>query len=705
MNKTQLPDLPTLKWVKVLRDPIWQEIPITSIERKLIQTRAFSRLRGIKQLSFAYLAFPGAVHSRFEHSIGVMHATDQLLQKVKHDSEDGRIWIDAYSRQLLRIVALLHDIGHPPFSHAMENLFSYYPSLVEEEDVPLSPNLLSFLDRTKKRPPDLGRHETFTEYIICHDPQISTLLIEWIEEEEAVVVPPVERKGHCIRQLQGVIAKLAVGQYPYREAVAERLRPLLPLFTSIMSGDIDADKIDYLMRDNYFCGLPYQLDLASLRDCLVPRANDLILLPKARAFIHSLVLLRFRLITEVHHNKWDVLATAMAVEMLEKKLRSLPRAHDQIIESVYTKWDDAELVSFLLQEDATAFNTETPHSDHETRSYFQDILTTQYPLKELAQLSYLETHPHIRECVQLLSERECHRYIPVLQKALREDSHREDIYVDILSVKSPEFSLKLEGGGNLLRDEIIRGISEESTKTLHLKVYGREDKGSVLEIDLERLKQLVPEHVPCETCPIGQRCPSNLDIDRVKKYLAQLSVWLYRRISADCGKDKLIGADFLLLVMEKIDEIVRNESPEWHPIRQDIYAVAKLVWHNLPDLDFLGQMDLTQSEITSQFYQEIRKYEQLGLLAFSREIKEMEGEELDESERMVFRFDRRFRLSEFGRFRLDKVRTIEETKLLPLYQDYVRTWEAVGDTLEHLTEDIAAILRPSSGGRNDLESE
>ena len=129
-DTAKLPRLPRLEWVQTIRDPIWGEIPITEVEKKIIQTESFYRLRGIKQLSFAYLAFPGAVHSRFEHSIGVMHATDMLLKMVRSD-DGNEIEISSFNRQLLRLAALLHDIGHPPFSHVMGNLFSYYPDILK----------------------------------------------------------------------------------------------------------------------------------------------------------------------------------------------------------------------------------------------------------------------------------------------------------------------------------------------------------------------------------------------------------------------------------------------------------------------------------------------------------------------------------------------------------------------------------------------
>ena len=112
------------------RDPIHGFIPVSEEELCIINSPPFQRLRNIHQLATTYLVYHGAEHTRFGHSVGVMHLTsrvfDSVTAKVPHlfsedDDENSRkiVWY----RQLLRLVGLTHDLGHAPFSHASEELF------------------------------------------------------------------------------------------------------------------------------------------------------------------------------------------------------------------------------------------------------------------------------------------------------------------------------------------------------------------------------------------------------------------------------------------------------------------------------------------------------------------------------------------------------------------------------------------------------
>jgi hypothetical protein len=285
--------------------------------------------------------------------------------------------------------------------------------------------------------------------------------------------------------------------------------------------------------------------------------------------------------------------------------------------------------------------------------------------------------------VQILSEPINHHQIPHLQKDLRTATGKHNLFIHIHSVKSPEFSMKLVGGGNLLRDEILRGISEESIKNLHMIVYGGEDFGVVLD----KIIAIDSEPLPCENCVRAKDCIGNLEDPR-KKLLAELAVRRYRKISQECGKSQIIAADFLLLIMEKVGEIAEANNIE-HPIRQELYNIAKSVFDDLRGkLKILGALDLGQPEISSSFYQEIRKYEQLGLIAYSREIRRLQSE--DDPKRCVFRYDRRFRLSDFGKLRLDKVRQLHGK--VHEYDDYIESWRRVEEAIKRIEPEIVRIL-------------
>lgn len=106
-----------------IRDPIHGFINLNEKEAQIVDTSAFQRLRALRQLAFAYLVYPGAVHTRFEHSLGVCHVTAKLAKKLGFSDDESR---------LARLAALMHDLGHGPFSHVSEEaleIFSDYTKL------------------------------------------------------------------------------------------------------------------------------------------------------------------------------------------------------------------------------------------------------------------------------------------------------------------------------------------------------------------------------------------------------------------------------------------------------------------------------------------------------------------------------------------------------------------------------------------------
>ena len=108
---------------KALRDPVWGYVYLPEPVLSIVDTEDFQRLRNITQLGYVHLVYPGARHSRFEHSIGVYHLAKQFLSRLlmsdpplELNDEDIRVFIAA---------TLLHDIGHYPFSHTLEELVPF----------------------------------------------------------------------------------------------------------------------------------------------------------------------------------------------------------------------------------------------------------------------------------------------------------------------------------------------------------------------------------------------------------------------------------------------------------------------------------------------------------------------------------------------------------------------------------------------------
>ena len=188
--------------VHEIRDPIHGLIRLTEQEVSIIDTSPFQRLRRIKQLALADLVYPGARHTRFEHSLGTLHIADRIMSTSairEHLCDDDVV--------IVRLAALLHDIGHGPFSHVSEYLLDYCYQL------PAGGSGV----REKI-------HEKLTVDIISHEPSIS----EKLSQEQ-------------------------------RESVCQMIRGSnrRDMKRDIVSSDLDADKIDYLLRDAYYAGVKY----------------------------------------------------------------------------------------------------------------------------------------------------------------------------------------------------------------------------------------------------------------------------------------------------------------------------------------------------------------------------------------------------------------------------------------------------------------
>src|SRR5437763_8233293 len=105
---------------EILRDPLWNNIRVDELTLKLVDTEIFQRLRYVRQLGLAYLVYPGATHTRFEHALGTYHLARGTLAAMSE--REGLGGADAEEQAVVRAAALLHDVGHYPFSHALEEI-------------------------------------------------------------------------------------------------------------------------------------------------------------------------------------------------------------------------------------------------------------------------------------------------------------------------------------------------------------------------------------------------------------------------------------------------------------------------------------------------------------------------------------------------------------------------------------------------------
>jgi len=116
---------------KTIRDPLWNTIRLDATAVRIVDTPEFQRLRYIRQLGLAHLVYPGATHTRFDHAVGVYHLTTIALRELRdRGGVDPEVW---EGEELVPYAGLLHDIGHYPFSHALEELEAEHVPAHHEE--------------------------------------------------------------------------------------------------------------------------------------------------------------------------------------------------------------------------------------------------------------------------------------------------------------------------------------------------------------------------------------------------------------------------------------------------------------------------------------------------------------------------------------------------------------------------------------------
>ena len=192
--------------MEILRDPLWNNIRLDPIALALLETPVVQRLRYVRQLGHAYLVYPGATHTRFEHALGAYHLSGVALRLL--DERQALEHVDKSEPQIVRAAALLHDVGHYPFSHALEEI-------------------------------GVLHHEAVAAPLIIKGPVADALVKHLGADAPARILAIIN--GQSFSPLQGLI-----------------------------SGSLDLDKIEYLKRDAFMCGVPYgEIDVDRLLNSLV----------------------------------------------------------------------------------------------------------------------------------------------------------------------------------------------------------------------------------------------------------------------------------------------------------------------------------------------------------------------------------------------------------------------------------------------------
>lgn len=243
----------------LVRIPPEQNVPFTPRVRAIVETPEFQRLSHITQLGLVARVYPGARHTRFEHALGVFNNSLKYLWQLGHDPRFVEL-VDTKSAELLMVAALLHDLGHWPFCHPIEDLGL----------------------------PGLPPHEDLASEFLSPRCELSQVLIEeW---------------GIQPQQILAILSKRS-------EAPQQRL------LRSILSGPIDIDKLDYLERDSLHAGVPYgrHFDKQRLIQSLIlnEAGDGLAITSKGRTAAELMVFARYVMFSEVYWHHAVRAATAM----------------------------------------------------------------------------------------------------------------------------------------------------------------------------------------------------------------------------------------------------------------------------------------------------------------------------------------------------------------------------------------------------------
>jgi len=239
----------TLRYVAEIRDPVHGYIRITEEERTIIDSPFVQRLRRIHQLAGAYMVYPGGVHTRFEHVVGTMHVAGLIAESIADKAD-----LDEEQIQELRLAALLHDVGHGPFSHLFEEVLT---------------------EKTH-----LG-HEEMSQRIVL----------------ESDIGEILEKYGISPKRM----SQLCVGKQKTHAFMNE-----------VIAGGLSADIMDYLLRDSYFTGVEYgKVDIHRVIHSLDVMGDHLVLDQAALYAFEALLIARYEMFKAVYFHR-----TVRAAELM-----------------------------------------------------------------------------------------------------------------------------------------------------------------------------------------------------------------------------------------------------------------------------------------------------------------------------------------------------------------------------------------------------
>ena len=358
---------------RTIFDTLHGHITLNRVESRILESAYYQRLRWIRQLGFSFYVFPGATHTRHAHALGVLHVMHRILQAIGLAAPDEKFFSTKVTdektnfHRMMRLAAMLHDIGTLPFSHTIE--LAYINHFREQQRV--------------KTPKYFASHETLGSHLILNT-DFEGGLTRILTEEG---IDPVS------------LAAIIAGQS--KKLIANQL----------MHSDVDADRMDYLLRDAYFTGVKlgvYDIDFLIRSMAIHDNGHDQFLCMRedAMTVVDSFLVSRYfwysQIISDGTSYKFDLIAAKIYQYFLEN---GLAYSFDHLVEKV----------------------SQNPNE------YF--TVNDSYFLAKLHEyLAGRITHPMIRELSEMLANRIAPAQVkvgPVRPTLVQSDDHRKELIINV----------------------------------------------------------------------------------------------------------------------------------------------------------------------------------------------------------------------------------------------------------------------------------
>ncbi len=382
-----------------IRDPVWKNIYLSPQFKKLLSAEAFQRLGRIKQLGPAFHVYPGAVHTRLNHSLGVFHLARQIMKALL--IHGGISIFTGEGIKAFLCAALFHDLGHFPFTHSLKEL-------------------------------PLKDHEELSSEIILRKPLFSLI-------KESLKIDPY------------LVASVI------NEKMDDCGNPEVRFYRKVLSGVLDPDKLDYLNRDAFFCGVPYGIqDVEFIIQKLVPHHNELALEQPGLLAVENLLFSKYLMYKTVYWHKTVRIATAMIKKAI------LMGINENVIQppDLY-HIDDEQFFQILSKKDYRAFSLIDKVLN---RNFYKSVFEYTFDSADPEHNKLLNLDARYEKSVLIAS---------ILSTKVKETVYPESVIIDIPEPISFEIDVKIINGkrclnfteaGSVFSSSVVDGFTSSLRK-------------------------------------------------------------------------------------------------------------------------------------------------------------------------------------------------------------------------------------------------